>query len=66
LKRYFAILKKEFLQVFRDLPGLILLFLMPAAMLIIITITQENQIIWTDSGMKILVVKSWEIPLKMN
>jgi len=58
LKRYFAILKKEFLQVFRDLPGLILLFLMPAAMLIIITITQENQIIGTDSGMKILVVNS--------
>jgi ABC-2 type transport system permease protein len=58
LKRYVAILKKEFLQVFRDLPGLILLFLMPAAMLIIITITQENQIIGTDSGMKILLVNS--------
>jgi hypothetical protein len=28
---------------------------MPAAMLIIITITQENQIIGTDSGMKILL-----------
>jgi ABC-2 type transport system permease protein len=58
LKKYIAILKKEFLQVYRDLPGLILLFLMPAAMLIIITITQENQIIGTDSGMKILLVNS--------
>jgi len=58
LKKYAAILKKEFLQIFRDLPGLILLFLMPAAMLIIITITQENQIIGTDSGMKILLVNS--------
>jgi ABC-2 type transport system permease protein len=58
LKKYAAILKKEFLQIYRDLPGLILLFLMPAAMLIIITITQENQIIGTDSGMKILLVNS--------
>ena len=58
MKKYAAILKKEFLQIVRDLPGLILLFLMPAAMLVIITITQENQIIGTDSGMKILLVNS--------
>jgi ABC-2 type transport system permease protein len=58
LKKFTAIVKKEFLQVFRDLPGLILLFLMPAVMLIIITITQENQIIGLDSGMKILLVNA--------
>ncbi|MBN1416542.1 MAG: ABC transporter permease [Bacteroidales bacterium] len=58
MKKYIAIVSKEFLQIVRDLPGLALLFLLPATMLIIITLTQEKQIIGMDSGMKIALVNA--------
>lgn len=47
---------KELLQVFRDLPGLALLFLMPALLLIVITLTQEKVMIGMESGIKIVLV----------
>jgi len=56
--KYFAIVKKEYLQVFRDLPGLVLLFLMPALMLILITLTQEKVMTGMDSSSKVLLVNS--------
>jgi ABC-2 type transport system permease protein len=58
VKKYFSILIKESLQIVRDLPGLSILFLMPALMLIIITLTQEKVMIGMDSGMKIILVNA--------
>lgn len=54
--KYAAIVKKEILQVLRDLPGLLLLFLMPALMLLVITLTQEKVMTGLDSGSKVLLV----------
>ncbi|MCP4313306.1 MAG: ABC transporter permease [Bacteroidetes bacterium] len=56
--KYLAIVKKEFLQVVRDLPGLGLLFLMPALMLILITLTQEKVMTGMDTSSKVLLVNS--------
>ncbi len=56
--KYFAIVKKEFLQVVRDLPGLGLLFLMPALMLLVITLTQEKVMTGLDSASKVLLFNS--------
>jgi ABC-2 type transport system permease protein len=58
VKKFFSILYKEYLQIIRDLPGLAILFLMPALMLIIITLTQEKMMVGTDSGMKIILVNA--------
>jgi len=54
--KYLAIVKKEYLQVVRDLPGLGLLFLMPALMLVLITLTQEKVMTGIDSSSKVLLV----------
>lgn len=56
MEKYFAIVKKEYLQVVRDLPGLGLLFVMPALMLILITLTQEKVMTGIDSSSKVLLV----------
>ncbi|MDX2432393.1 MAG: ABC transporter permease [Bacteroides sp.] len=56
--KFFAIVKKELLQVVRDLPGLGLLFLMPALMLLVITLTQEKVMTGLDSASKVLLVNS--------
>ena len=56
--KYLAILKKELLQVVRDLPGLGLLFLMPALMLLVITLTQAKVMTGLDSSSKVLLVNS--------
>jgi len=58
VKKYLAIVKKEYLQVVRDLPGLAILFLMPALMLIVIALTQEKVIIGRESGMRIILVNA--------
>ena len=54
--KYLAIVRKEYLQVVRDLPGLGLLFLMPALMLILITLTQEKVMTGIDSSSKVILV----------
>lgn len=58
MEKYFGIVKKELLQVIRDLPGLGLLFLMPALMLILITLTQEKVMTGLDRSSKVLLVNS--------
>jgi len=50
----------------RDLPGLTILFLMPALMLILITLTQEKVIVGRDSGLKIIVVNADSSTLGYN
>ncbi|MFO7670037.1 MAG: ABC transporter permease [Bacteroidales bacterium] len=58
MEKYLSIVLKEILQVVRDLPGLGLLFLMPALMLIVITLTQEKVMTGLDSSTKVLMVNS--------
>jgi ABC-2 type transport system permease protein len=58
MRKYYYILVKEFLQIIRDLPGLGLLFLMPAVMLVVITLTQEKVMIGMDSDTNIILVNS--------
>jgi ABC-2 type transport system permease protein len=57
MKKYLAIVYKEILQLVRDWPGLIILFLMPAIMLIVITLSQEKVLTGRESGMSIVLVK---------
>jgi len=56
MKKYFPIIKKEFLQLVRDIPGLSILFLMPALMLILITLTQEKVLTGIESGLNVILV----------
>lgn len=42
MKLLWAVIKKEFLLLVRDIPGLIILFLMPAILILAVTGTQEN------------------------
>ena len=58
MKKFGAIIVKETIQVIRDLPGLGLLFLMPALLLIVITLTQEKVMIGMDSRTKIVLVNA--------
>jgi ABC-2 type transport system permease protein len=53
MKKFLAILKKDTLLMLRDWPGLAILFIMPAVLLVIITLTQESAIPSKRSGMKI-------------
>ena len=53
MKKFLAILKKDTLLMIRDWPGLAILFIMPALLLIIITFTQESAIPSKRSGMRI-------------
>ncbi|MEI6122544.1 MAG: ABC transporter permease [Bacteroidota bacterium] len=42
MKQLKAIVKKEFIQIIRDIPGLVILFLMPLILIFVVTGTQEN------------------------
>lgn len=50
------ILRKEFLVLFRDLPGLIILFLMPVLLIFVVTLAQENALKSQNSKTQILFV----------
>ena len=58
MKKYFAIVYKEYLQLIRDLPALIILFLMPVVMLIVITLSQERVMIGKGTGMGIIMINA--------
>ncbi|MDP1621188.1 MAG: ABC transporter permease, partial [Bacteroidales bacterium] len=42
MRKLWSILKKEFLLLIRDIPGLIILFLMPVLLIFVVTLAQEN------------------------
>jgi ABC-2 type transport system permease protein len=42
MRKLWFILRKEFLLLFRDLPGLVILFLMPVLLIFVVTLAQEN------------------------
>ena len=58
LKKFLPLAKKDLLLLLRDWPGLAILFVMPAILLIVITIVQENAFPTKRSGFKIPVVNA--------
>lgn len=42
MQKLFAALKKEWLILVRDIPGLVILFLMPVLLILVVTLAQEN------------------------
>jgi len=50
MRQLVANIKKETLILLRDIPGLLILFLMPALLIIVITLTQENAIQSVDKA----------------
>jgi ABC-2 type transport system permease protein len=58
LKKFLAIVQKEYLLLIRDIPALATLFIMPAILLIIVTLSQETAILKENSGMKIILVNA--------
>ncbi len=49
-------LKKDSLLILRDWPGLAILFVMPAVLLIVITLIQENAVPAKNTGISVLIV----------
>jgi ABC-2 type transport system permease protein len=58
LKKFLPIVSKEILLLIRDLPGLMILFIMPAVLLILITLTQESAILKEKTGIKLILVNN--------
>jgi ABC-2 type transport system permease protein len=58
LKKFFAIVNKEFLLIIRDIPALATLFIMPVVLLVVITLSQENAMLKDNSGIRIAIVNS--------
>ncbi len=56
MRKFWAILRKEFLLLFRDLPGLIILFLMPVLLIFVVTLAQENALKIQNSKTRILFI----------
>ena len=50
MQKLFAALYKEFLILSRDLPGLLILFLMPGILILIVTVAQENAMKWSKES----------------
>lgn len=62
MQKLWFILKKESLLLFRDIPGLIILFLMPVLLIFVVTLAQENALKSQNSGTQILFVDESHSP----
>jgi ABC-2 type transport system permease protein len=58
LRKFLSILKKDLLLLIRDWPGLAILFIMPAVLLIIITFAQENVMPSKKSVFEVIIVNA--------
>ncbi len=56
MRKLWFILKKEFLLLYRDIPGLIILFMMPILLIFVVTLAQENALKSQNSKTRILFV----------
>ncbi|MEI6683624.1 MAG: ABC transporter permease [Bacteroidota bacterium] len=54
MQKLLFILKKEFLLLFRDIPGLIILFMMPILLIFVVTLAQENALKSQNSKTKVV------------
>lgn len=62
MRKFGSILKKEFLLLFRDIPGLIILFLMPVLLIFVVTIAQEKALSGQQSRTKVLLADELNNP----
>ena len=56
MKKLWAVIIKEALVFIRDIPGLLLLFLMPMLLVIVVTLTQEKALNQKDNRIDILLI----------
>ena len=56
MRKLWYILKKELLLLFRDIPGLIILFLMPVLLIFVVTLAQEKALQGQGSRTPVLFV----------
>ncbi len=56
MKKLKAIVVKEFLLLFRDIPGLLILFMMPLLLVMVVTLTQEKALNQKDNRMDIILI----------
>ena len=66
MRKLWFILKKEFLLLFRDIPGLIILFLMPVLLIFVVTLAQENALKSQNSKTRILFVDELKSPFSVK
>ena len=66
MRKLWFILKKEFLVLFRDIPGLIILFLMPVLLIFVVTLAQENALKSQNSKTRILFVDEVKSPFSLK
>ena len=62
MRKLWFILKKEMLLLFRDIPGLIILFLMPVLLIFVVTLAQENALKSQNARTRILFVDDQKSP----
>ncbi|MEI7499416.1 MAG: ABC transporter permease [Bacteroidota bacterium] len=62
MRKLWFILNKEFLLLFRDIPGLIILFLMPVLLIFVVTLAQENALKSQNAKTQILFVDESNSP----
>jgi len=62
MRKSWSILKKEFLLLIRDIPGLIILFLMPVLLIFVVTLAQENALKVENSRTRILFADEVKSP----
>ena len=66
MRKLWFILKKEFLLLYRDLPGLIILFLMPVLLIFVVTLAQENALKSQNSRTRILFADEVHSPFSLK
>ena len=66
MRKLWFILKKEFLLLFRDMPGLIILFLMPVLLIFVVTLAQENALKSQNSKTRLLFVDELKSPFTLK
>jgi len=62
MRKLRSIVRKESLLLFKDIPGLIILFLMPVLLIFVVTIAQENALKSQNSKTRILFVDGLKTP----
>ncbi|MCX6268666.1 MAG: ABC transporter permease [Bacteroidetes bacterium] len=66
MRKLWCILNKEFLLLVRDIPGLIILFLMPVLLIFVVTLAQENALKSQNSTTRILFVDELKSPFSIK
>jgi ABC-2 type transport system permease protein len=66
MRKLWFVLKKDFFLLFRDIPGLIILFLMPVLLIFVVTLAQENALKSQNSKTHILFVDEQNSPFSVK